>query len=294
MFILGLCRIGGMSTLGPALGEHDIDPPVSLLPYQDPKVVNSQTAMFHFTHAFHEEYENPYKQEINRQQPIFNHALKSFEETIRPIPYNAQLIRAARSELATILSLPAHESTTRNDDLTPGQTPDAEMLLTAHNPDPYIAIHIRRGDRHASSFPYRGKYVPLENFVSAAKSTWSRLYDKNAVSPDSAHFPAPPIMYVASDSHGAVREFVSAFPTSTAVFSLSESVDPALRALAPPHEYGQHEFNEMEEQVRISLTRGMIVDLAMLSGMWAWEGDVVPGATICTLRFVRRLPHLQQ
>lgn len=174
--------------------------------------------------------------------------------------------------------------TARNDDLHPSEAGAAEATLEAHHPDPYIAVHIRRGDRHAANFPYRGSYVPLENFVSAARDAWRRLYHQDPLE-EKDSFPAPPIVYVASDSHATAHEFVSAYPASTAVFSLDSSTDPALRALAPQHEYVQHEFDEMDLEDRVRLTRGMIVDLAMLSGMWAWEGDVVPGATVCTFRY---------
>jgi len=233
------------------------------------------------SHAFSENYEDPYQRAIKRQKPIFEQALQSFQETIRPNAHNAQLIRSARAELASVLSLPPHAPTARNDDMFPSRR-DAEPTPEAYNPDPYVAVHIRRGDRHASAFPYRGKHVPLENFVEAARDAWTRLYGEDAAG-DAAGFPAPPIAYVASDSHATAHEFVSAFPASTAVFSLDSSTDPALRALAPQHEYVQDEFDAMEAEDRVRLTRGMVVDLAMLSGFWAWESDVVPGATICTL-----------
>lgn len=150
-------------------------------------------------------------------------------------------------------------------------------------------MHIRRGDRHASTFPYRGSHIPLENYVSAAFSAWNRLYDKTSPADardDSAPtpFPAPPILYAASDAHAVVEEFMSAFPSSSAVFSLASSTDPGLRALVPQSEYVQEEFDILPEADRVRLTRGMVVDLAMLSGLWAWEGDIVPGATICTIR----------
>ncbi|EKM61568.1 uncharacterized protein PHACADRAFT_135336 [Phanerochaete carnosa HHB-10118-sp] len=244
-------------------------------------VVSARTAKFHLGHPFSENYEDPYQRGIKRQKPMFEHALQSFRETIRPNAHNAQLIHSARAELASVLSLPPHDPTARNDDMSPSQQRDAEPALQAHNPDPYIAVHIRRGDRHASTFPYRGHYVPLEKFVEAARGAWTRLYGDDA-GESAAAFPAPPIAYVASDSHATAHEFVSAFPASTAVFSLDSSTDPALRALAPQHEYVQEEFNNMEAEDRVRLTRGMIVDLAMLSGLWAWEDDVVPGATICT------------
>ena len=38
-----------------------------------------------------------------RQKPIFDHSLQSFKETIRPNAHSAQLIRAARAELAAVL-----------------------------------------------------------------------------------------------------------------------------------------------------------------------------------------------
>ncbi|GJE89491.1 hypothetical protein PsYK624_055920 [Phanerochaete sordida] len=245
-------------------------------------VINARTAKFHFGHGFYENYEDPYQQGIKRQRPIFEHALRSFEETIRPNAHNAQLIRSARAELASVLSLPPHAPHARNDDMFQSQRDAAST--PPHNPDPYIAVHIRRGDRHASAFPFRGQHVPLAHFVDAARGAWARLYGHAAGDDaDGAAFPAPPIVYVASDAHAAAHEFAGAFAASTAVFSLDSSTDPALRALAPQHEYAQAEFDRMEPDDRVRLTRGMVVDLAMLSGMWAWEGDVVPGATICTL-----------
>lgn len=221
---------------------------------------------------------------------MYDRALQSLIETIRPNAHSAELIRTARSELASILSLPKDDNKARNDDLNPSEIPDSTATFPQRNPDPYIAVHIRRGDRHASTFPYRGSYVPLENYVSAAFSAWDRLYEQTSPSDgrdDSAPapFPAPPITYAASDAHAVVEEFMSAFPSSSAVFSLASSTDPGLRALVPQSEYVQEEFNKLPEPDRVRLTRGMVVDLAMLSGLWAWEGDIVPGATICTIRF---------
>ena len=166
--------------------------------------------------------------------------------------------------------------------------------MRQHNPDPYIAVHIRRGDKHASTFPYRGAYVPMENFVDAAFASWDRLYNNTNLSRHRSassrqegaveHFPAPPIAWVASDAHVVAEEFMSALPSSSAVFSLASSTNAELRALVPQEEYVQSQFDQMSEVDRVRLTRGMVVDLAMMGGLWAWEGDVVPGAVICTLR----------
>lgn len=215
-------------------------------------------------------------------KPIFERAVESFRITIRPNAHNAALIRTARTEIASTLSLPAHE---RPSDPDPKDA-DPETIVTRHHQDPYIGIHIRRGDRNAAQFPNRGSYVPLEDFAAAAHETWSRLFNNDSLSPKADHFPSAPITYIASDSHNAVDELISAFPKSAATFSLHTSSNSELRALASQREYVQKEFNEESEEERIRLTRGIIVDFAMLSGFWAWEGEIVPGATICTLTCV--------
>ncbi|KAI0347827.1 hypothetical protein BDW22DRAFT_1349892 [Trametopsis cervina] len=246
-------------------------------------VVNSRTSKFHFGHHFANHYENAYKHAINRQKPMFEHALESFSKTIRPSAHNAQLIRAARTELAAILSLPTHASTAHHVDPNTGAHETAEEKLHVDNLDPYIAVHIRRGDRKAASWSYHGGHVGLDEFVQATKDTWARLYPDQHGAEKKEAFPIPPVAYIASDSHSGAHEFISAFPPSTAIFSLDSSTNADLRALAPQREYVQAEFNELDESERIRLTRGMIVDLAMLSGLWSWPGEVVPGATICTL-----------
>ncbi|KAH9942942.1 hypothetical protein B0H21DRAFT_695748 [Amylocystis lapponica] len=229
-------------------------------------VISSRTAKYHLGHEYEENYQDPYAHEVNRQKPTFNVGLESFTQTIRPNAYNAALIRAARSEMASILSLP-------------------DFHTSLGNLDPYISVHIRRGDRKAVSWAYHKSYVPLENYAQAARDTWARLYNTSA-DPATAHFPSPPVTWVASDSPDALREFVAAFPSSTALFALDLSTDPDLRALAPTRPYIQGEFDMEEEEERIRLTRGMVVDLALVSGLWAWPDDVVPGAVVCTISSV--------
>ncbi|CAL1694604.1 unnamed protein product [Somion occarium] len=242
-------------------------------------VINSRTAKFHLGHPFLEEYQDPYGHELNRMKPILERARESFQKTIRPNAHNAALIRAARLEIASVLSLPEHERPLDEDPVNA----DPETILTRHHPDPYLAVHIRQGDKMASNFPHRGSHIPIDDFVSAVHETWSRLFDNKLTSSDSTHFPSAPIAYIASDSPTAVDEIMNAFPSSAAMFSLQTSTNSDLRSLAPQHEYVQKEFNEESEEERIRLTRGMIVDFALLSGFWTWEGEVVPGATICTL-----------
>ena len=145
--------------------------------------------------------------------------------------------------------------------------------------------------------------IPLDKFISRARLTWDKFYgnasgsplpdgvdmtDLSASEPPSGlklghadQFPAPPVMWFASDSPAAAVEFASAFTPATALFSLARSTNADVRALASAREYVQAEFDEEPYEERVRLTRGALVDLAMLGGLWAWPGEIVPGATVC-------------
>ncbi|TFK86923.1 hypothetical protein K466DRAFT_586796 [Polyporus arcularius HHB13444] len=258
-------------------------------------VLSSRTAKFHMGHAFKEDYEDPYGHHMNRQKPIYERARASFEEVIRPNARTADLVRAAREEVVSILSQPKPPPTSSDED----RRTDSSLA----KPALYLGVHIRRGDRVPSAYPfYPDKKIPLQKFIDGARTAWDKFYgnvsfsdspsapdfedigeqsDNDVSSGHDDHFPAPPLMWLASDSPPASREFVAAFPTATAVFSLAHSTKSELRGLAPVHEYVQAEFDRESLDERIRLTRGMIVDLAMLSGLWSWPGEVVPGAVVC-------------
>jgi len=170
--------------------------------------------------------------------------------TIRPNAKNAALIRSAREEFTSFF---------------------ASREADAHQ---YISVHLRRGDRHATSWRYNGGYVPISEYARAMQDTSLRLSPKSN---------SQMAVYLASDSPSASAKFVNILPSDTLIFSLAQSQNPELRALASPKEYIQHEFNKLEAEERIKLTRGIIIDFAMTSGMWAWNDDIVPNATICTI-----------
>ncbi|TFK42000.1 hypothetical protein BDQ12DRAFT_677505 [Crucibulum laeve] len=209
-------------------------------------VISSRTAKFHFGHAFSDNYEDAYAHNLNRLKPIYKAAAESFSSTIRPNADTAALIRLARGELKDLVG------------------PDS----------PYIAVHIRQGDRKPSSFEFHGKFVPIENFAQAASDAAARLAEDPDVQVD-------PVVFLASDSP-AVRDEFSEFSPSFTV-SLAQSQDERLRVLASPEEYHQKDFNELDKETRVIATRGMIVDFALISGMWAWEGDITPDAVVCTI-----------
>lgn len=131
---------------------------------------------------------------------------------------------------------------------------------------------------YSVSWRYDGGYVPISEYAQAVEDTSLRL---------SPALNSHMAVYIASDSPAASAELVKVLPSDILLFSLAQSQDPQLRTLASPREYIQHEFNKLGMEERINLTRGMIIDFALVSGMWAWNDDVVPNAIICTIRFFR-------
>jgi len=147
----------------------------------------------------------------------------------------------------------------------------------------YVGTHIRRGDQKSLSYSYPDRKIPLHEYLDGIQSTWTRLH--------SGHIrKVHPVVYLATDSPQAHVEFSETYKGE--VFSLYDSGDSRLRALASPAEYYQKEFNKLDLQSRIAATRGMIVDLALVSGMWADDDDIRPDAVICAMRFVHPLPSL--
>lgn len=96
---------------------------------------------------------------------------------------------------------------------------------------------------------------------------------------------ALPRVFLASDSPEAIREFKQKFGHTT-LYTIGESSDPNLKVLASPHPYDQQEFWNRSLENRITATKGMIVDFALLSGAWAGKRDPIPEAVVCTFRCV--------
>lgn len=156
------------------------------------------------------------------------------------------------------------------------------------NDQTYLGVHIRRGDRKAQFWPQRGSYVSLEKFAKAISNTWTRLSELDIPKDDAdAAITSSPSttmsVWLASDVPQIWQNMSELVPEGTRLFSLERSDDPKLRQLASRREYVQSEFNELSLHDRVEATRGTIIDLAMLSGMWAAEGELRPMGVICTL-----------
>lgn len=198
-----------------------------------------------------------YAHELNRLKPIFESAQESFASIIVPNAVNKDLIDLARQKMFVLLS-------------DTNQRPN-DLRLS------FVSTHIRRGDRKSLSYSFPDRTIPTQNYVDAIKSTWSRLHDDDAL----------PVVYLATDSPEVHKEFTGLY--HGAIFSLFHTDEPRLRVLASPTEYYQETFSGLDLQSRITATRGMIIDLAVLSGLWPSKDEFKPDAVICALRFMSLL-----
>ena len=131
-----------------------------------------------------------------------------------------------------------------------------------------------------ASWKYHHGNVPIEEYSTAANAAWTRLFR-------SAGNTAPPAVYLASDDPNVFDDLQSRLEPGSRIFSLSKSENLDLRAIASPSPYFQDRFSALPEEDRVRFTRGMLVDFALLSGSWAWNDELTPGAVICGVRYVR-------
>ena len=131
-----------------------------------------------------------------------------------------------------------------------------------------------------SSWKYHNKNVPIEEYTTAGNAAWKRLFR----SPGDL---SPQVVYLASDDPGAFKDLQSQLEPGSRIFSLTKSRYPDFRSIASPAPYFQDKFSALPKADRVRLTMGMIVDFAVLSGMWARDDEPRPGAVICGLRYAR-------
>lgn len=146
----------------------------------------------------------------------------------------------------------------------------------------YLAVHVRRGDRKPASHWFLDDKIPLYIYMDGVKDTWARLHTRHESK----------VVYFASDSSAAEQQFSKLHDGPT--FSLFATTHPRLRALASPREYYQNTFNELDIEYRVLATRGMVVDLAMVSGLWASGEDLLPQANVCSIRCEQRKSFLSR
>jgi len=138
----------------------------------------------------------------------------------------------------------------------------------------YQGIHVRRGDVKGTSWKFHDKNVPVEEYANASNAAWNRLFRPIGNS-------APQAVYLASDDPKVFEELLSQLEPGSRIFSLSQSTNTDLSKIASPAPYFQDKFSALPEADRVQLTKGMIVDFALLTGLWAWGDDPKPGVVIC-------------
>jgi len=201
-------------------------------------VVNSRTAKFHLSHAFENEYHDPYAHGVDRLRPVFESGQQSLSEVLVPNPRTKALISAARR--------------------TVGITP-------------FVGVHIRRGDHKAMSWRYHEGHVPLEDYLKAVADVVNLAGAE------------PPLnVWVASDELDASRRFSQMLPDGFNGLSLNAIAEQELWDLAPSQAYNQSTWNDLDRETRLRETRGVIVDFAVISGIWG-DGERFPQAVICTM-----------
>ncbi|KAH8919037.1 hypothetical protein BT69DRAFT_1285181 [Atractiella rhizophila] len=212
-------------------------------------VVMPATRGFHFGHDY-EQLEYAKGHGVDRKRPFFDMAIEAVHELFIPSEENQRLIDLALEEL---------------------RGEDGEVV-------PHLGVHIRRGDRHPRSWWHRNDYIPAEDFMDGIIDTWKRVIAGYAPLP----IPPLPNLYIASDSPSDVLHFLSIFPKTWQTYSLFQSDHAALRRISSPSPYSQAEFNELTQYQRRELTRGAIVDMAMLGGGWGRRSDDhKPLAVVC-------------
>lgn len=145
---------------------------------------------------------------------------------------------------------------------------------------PYVGVHIRHGDRYPSNQKWRSDYVPIVEYVKTVENVWHKL---RSMRPAEA-WEQEATVYVASDSYAAFEDFRSISRDSDNIWSLYITTDYHLKYMASPHGYVQRVFQgkKTRKEERVRWTQGMVVDFALLSGMWLEDGERGPSAVICT------------
>ena len=158
-----------------------------------------------------------YKSDISRFKPIYDQASDSFDFTILPAP-------KVREHL--------------------------DSLRATWGGDPYIGVHIRRGDRFAANQKWRRDYVPVAEYSAAVSKAWQKLRSTEESLSES------PNVYVASDSRAAYEDFKAFSTAPDAVKGLFDAKTTTLRYMAQVSGYIQPLWEKKsrieERQVRSS------------------------------------------
>jgi len=220
---------------------------------------------------------------VQRQRPIYERAVDSFTSVIKPNARVRAFIEAVRTEL-----LSPQE---------PIEPPSgyANLDVTTPAPTSYVAVHMRHGDIKPQALRYGLRPIPTEEYATG-------IY--NAINEFALDAPRdkPLIVYAASDSAKAIDELKALKrggdrnKSPWKVVSLRSSASPEIRELVYPRldGYEQNDWAGSKamlwtDEERVRYTTGMIVDLALLSGLWQSTSNeskdsIAPSAVVCGVK----------
>lgn len=141
-----------------------------------------------------------YKSDIFRFKQIYDRARESFDLTILPAPN-------VREHL--------------------------DSLRATWGGEPYIGVHIRRGDRLADNQKWHRDYVPVAEYSTAVSKAWQKLQGIEKGLPQS------PNVYIASDSRAAYEDYKAFSTAPDAVKGLFVAKPSTLQSMAQMSGYIQ-------------------------------------------------------
>jgi len=171
-----------------------------------------------------------YKSGLSRYKPIYDRARASFELTVLPGP-------KVREHL--------------------------DSLRATWGNEPYIGVHIRRGDRFATNQKWRRDYVPVVEYSKAVSKAWQKLQGTEQGLGES------PNVYVASDSRAAYEDFKALSTAPDAVVGLFDAKTTTLQYMAQTSGYIQSLW-EKRSRIEERMVRGLEFTLPDLDSL-AWH-----------------------
>ena len=115
-------------------------------------IVSAATTTYTFGHAFNEEFEDPKKMGVERQRPIFEMMRRGYDALFEISGEDGTFVATRVGEL--------------NDTIR------AKGGIE-------VGMHIRHGDRHPLEFQYQKSYIPLANYVEAARDLIFERFEKS-------------------------------------------------------------------------------------------------------------------
>lgn len=128
-------------------------------------VVSDATTPWTFGQQFNEAFENAHKMGVARQKLIFDLARTGFEDLFHLRDDDSEYVdNRVNSFLSQIILSPEEDAA----DGTKSPSSGRSGLITG--------VHVRHGDRHPLDFMYRDSYIPLGNYVDAARDILDKTF----------------------------------------------------------------------------------------------------------------------